>query len=83
MKGKLLLKGDVDRSLFEYGQQIRKAFERLPERTVDQMRSAPDRNHALATLSEEIGKVLVDLTNITNDALTKISESSTLRKKVI
>jgi hypothetical protein len=67
-KGELLEKKKVEAQLFVYGQEVRKAIEIIPERSIDAVRAAGTRNEALLILEDAIAAALTELTNITNNA---------------
>ncbi len=63
-QGKFVSKEKVISVLMAFGQEIRKAFEHIPERTVDNIRSAETRNAALRVLADEIQITLQRLSEI-------------------
>lgn len=69
--GKLVDKNQVQKALFDYGSEIRKAIEQLPERTIDKIRAAGTRNDAIKVMSDEIENILIRLTTVTTEALNK------------
>lgn len=73
-KGELLRKDAVQKELFLYGQTLRKALERIPERVIDSIRAAASRNEGLQLLEDEIYAVLDELTRIQAQALEQKKE---------
>lgn len=60
-KGTLVNKKDVYKALFEFGQNVRQEFEIIPDRIIDTILAAKDRNEAYNTLRDEIEKALLIL----------------------
>lgn len=52
---------DVYKALFDYGQMLRNSFIAIPDRVIDQVRAAKDRNEGHAILLKEIEAVLEKL----------------------
>lgn len=69
--GTLIDKVQVQKTLQAYGMEMKKAFEQIPERHIDAIRAAGNRNDALNILAEAIHDVLIRLTEITNNGLDK------------
>jgi hypothetical protein len=61
--GSLIEKSKVYRALYEIGQEMRAAFQALPDRVVDDMLAAPSRNHAHQVLFNAIADELEKLSS--------------------
>lgn len=59
--GMLIDKGKVYRNLFAFGQEIRSAFQALPDRIIDDLLAQPTRNQSHAMLYNAIADVLENL----------------------
>lgn len=62
-RGELVEKKKLEKQLYEYGQQVRKNIEAVPERIIDSVRAAKDRNEALQVLKDAMREALESLTN--------------------
>lgn len=69
--GKLVDKVTVQKALYEYGMEIKKSFEQIPQRNVDLIRAAPSRVDALNIFEDAIKKVLTRLTEVSTTGLDK------------
>lgn len=76
LQGELVLKSDVYKLFFEYGQKKSEALLQIPDRVVHAMRNADNDNIALQILYNELQVWLVDFSNgpddseLTKDAIT-------------
>lgn len=60
-RGKLVVKDDVYKALFEFAQLVRQRLQAVPKRVVDDVLAAPNRADALRILSEQIDGALTEL----------------------
>jgi hypothetical protein len=58
MAGTLVEKDKVYQSLFAFGQEVRNAFQALPDRIIDELRASQNRNEAHKLLYDSIADVL-------------------------
>jgi hypothetical protein len=58
MAGTLVEKDKVYQSLFAFGQEVRNAFQALPDRIIDEIRASQNRNEAHKLLYDSIADVL-------------------------
>ena len=68
MAGSLVEKDKVYRSLFAFGQEVRNAFQALPDRIVDDIRASQSRNEAHRILYDSIAEVLEKLSSTDDKA---------------
>lgn len=71
-KGQYVDKESVYRSLFAMGQEVRMSFLSLPDRIVDEVMGATDRNAAHISVSEIISSELEKLSNVLNRPMTNV-----------
>lgn len=67
--GTLVDRKKTEKALFEYGVTVRTAIEMVPDRHIDEVLSAPDRNSALTILQNALRNALETLSNPPNLAL--------------
>lgn len=68
--GELVVKADVYKALFAFGQELRTQFQAIPDRVVDNMLAASNRNEAHNILYEAITVVLEYLSDIDSRSIT-------------
>ena len=68
--GELVMKADVYKALFAFGQELRTQFQAIPDRVVDNMLAASNRNEAHNILYEAITVVLENLSDIDSRSIT-------------
>ncbi len=68
--GELVVKADVYKALFAFGQELRTQFQAIPDRVVDNMLAASNRNEAHNILYEAITVVLENLSDIDSRSIT-------------
>jgi hypothetical protein len=72
-EGKLINKGEVQKSLYAYGTEVRKSIQQIPERCVDKVRAAGNRNDAIQLMQDVIDDLLKRLTAITEHGLDNVN----------
>ena len=68
--GEFVVKADVYKALFAFGQELRTQFHAIPDRVVDNMLAASNRNEAHNILHEAITVVLENLSDIDSRSIT-------------
>lgn len=62
--GELVEREKVDKALFVVGKQLREALQRIPDRIIDELLSAPTRNDAHRILYDELEKILTEYSDL-------------------
>lgn len=68
LRGSLVRKSDVDKSLYAFGDQLKKNLFNIPTRVIDDIRSAPNKVEAINILTHEIQQTLSACTQINEPA---------------